>query len=291
MTTNFSIIIPHKNSPQLLQRCLRSIPQRDDLEIVIIDDNSDVNKKPQIERQDVSVIYLGVDQAAGPGHARNVGLDRAKGMWVLFADADDSFTDSLNSSLDLVLTLDVDVVYCSFNIIKDDRAISRTINTYKQPISKEESFKLKYGITAAWNKIVRASFIERYRIRFEECLIGEDLLFSNQIAFFSQKRFTMIYEPLYNYFFTPSSITHMKNNNESYYLSICKHLYQQNALLRYIGESKHVRSLFSKSMAIIVKKSWKDFIIFLKVFYSNRKEIIEGKNYFVDVIKSHQSSK
>lgn len=37
---NYSIIIPHKNSAGLLQRCLDSIPQRDDIQIIIIDDNS-----------------------------------------------------------------------------------------------------------------------------------------------------------------------------------------------------------------------------------------------------------
>ena len=37
---NYSIIIPHKNTPELLRRCIKSIPQRDDLEIIIVDDNS-----------------------------------------------------------------------------------------------------------------------------------------------------------------------------------------------------------------------------------------------------------
>ena len=38
---NYSFIIPHRNTPKLLQRLLDSIPERDDVEIVIIDDNSD----------------------------------------------------------------------------------------------------------------------------------------------------------------------------------------------------------------------------------------------------------
>lgn len=40
----YNIIIPHKNTPKLLQRCLDSIPQRDDLHIIIVDDNSDLEK-------------------------------------------------------------------------------------------------------------------------------------------------------------------------------------------------------------------------------------------------------
>ena len=38
--TCFSIIIPHKNIPSLLQRCLDSIPKRDDVQIIVVDDNS-----------------------------------------------------------------------------------------------------------------------------------------------------------------------------------------------------------------------------------------------------------
>ncbi|MDR2475404.1 MAG: glycosyltransferase family 2 protein, partial [Bacteroidales bacterium] len=40
MTFNYSIIIPHKDIPDLLRRCLDSIPYRNDLQIIIVDDNS-----------------------------------------------------------------------------------------------------------------------------------------------------------------------------------------------------------------------------------------------------------
>ena len=38
---NYSFIIPHRNVPHLLQRCIDSIPKRDDIQIIIVDDNSD----------------------------------------------------------------------------------------------------------------------------------------------------------------------------------------------------------------------------------------------------------
>ena len=37
---NFTIIIPHKNIPHLLERLIKSIPVRDDLEIIVVDDHS-----------------------------------------------------------------------------------------------------------------------------------------------------------------------------------------------------------------------------------------------------------
>ena len=37
----FSFILPHKNTPELLQKALDSIPRWDDIEIIVADDNSD----------------------------------------------------------------------------------------------------------------------------------------------------------------------------------------------------------------------------------------------------------
>lgn len=58
---NYSIIIPHKNIPNLLQRCLDSIPNREDVQIIVVDDNSDPNivdfdKFPGLNRSNVEVI-------------------------------------------------------------------------------------------------------------------------------------------------------------------------------------------------------------------------------------------
>ena len=36
----YSIIIPHYNSPDLLLRLLKTIPVREDLEVIVVDDNS-----------------------------------------------------------------------------------------------------------------------------------------------------------------------------------------------------------------------------------------------------------
>lgn len=89
MNISFSFIIPHKNCPDLLQRCVDSIPDRDDVQIIVVDDNSDDEKKPAIYRRDVEIVLLDAEHSKGAGRARNEGLKHAKGKWLLFADADD----------------------------------------------------------------------------------------------------------------------------------------------------------------------------------------------------------
>lgn len=89
---NYTIIIPHKNCPDLLYRCLASIPRRDNLQIIIVDDNSDFEKVdfetfPGLNEPCVEVYYT--KEGKGAGYARNVGLKHAKGKWLIFVDADD----------------------------------------------------------------------------------------------------------------------------------------------------------------------------------------------------------
>ena len=77
---NFSIIIPHKNIPSLLRRCINSIPNRSDLEIIVVDDNSDdnvVDDLKTINHENLQIIYT--TENKGAGFARNVGLAHSSG--------------------------------------------------------------------------------------------------------------------------------------------------------------------------------------------------------------------
>ena len=53
----YSFIIPHHNTPDLLKRLIDSIPQREDIEVIVVDDNSDEDKKANISRPDVKMIF------------------------------------------------------------------------------------------------------------------------------------------------------------------------------------------------------------------------------------------
>ena len=51
----FSIIIPHKDIPDLLMRCLSSIPVSEDIQVIVVDDNSAdadtyLDKYPELSR-------------------------------------------------------------------------------------------------------------------------------------------------------------------------------------------------------------------------------------------------
>ena len=121
MKYTYTIIIPHKNSPKLLQRCLDSIPQRNDLHIIVVDDNSDIDKVdfgnfPGLNRNDVEVIFT--KEGKGAGYARNIGLAHTDSEKVIFADADDYFNYCLSDILDEYKEDETDIVF--FNRLNVD---------------------------------------------------------------------------------------------------------------------------------------------------------------------------
>ena len=98
MSPTFSIIIPHKGIPDLLMRCLRSIPVSADIQVIVVDDNSPdadtyLERYPELSRPNLE--FIRTTKGGGAGYARNIGLDHAKGEWLLFADADDFYVEDM----------------------------------------------------------------------------------------------------------------------------------------------------------------------------------------------------
>jgi CDP-glycerol glycerophosphotransferase len=93
-----SVVIPVCNVADYLPECLDSVlgPPRADVEVIAIDDaSSDGGGKLLDERAaaDSRLRVLHLKSNAGPGHARNVGLETATGEYVWFVDGDDRLAD------------------------------------------------------------------------------------------------------------------------------------------------------------------------------------------------------
>ena len=169
----YSLIIPHKNCPVLLNRCLDSIPTRDDVQIIVVDDNSDVDKKPILSRQNVELVLLDEERSKGAGRARNVGIWKAKGKWLLFADADDYYTEYLPVLMDKYADDDnTDMVFLNARKIDDKGMmrpliIDRFINNYLHGNKKAEA-DLRFGVWTPWTRMVKRELVFNHHLSFEE---------------------------------------------------------------------------------------------------------------------------
>ena len=209
---NYTVIIPHFNIPELLKRCLESIPCREDVQVVVVDDcSSDENhiilKEMEKGFSNVQFVYLENNQ--GGGNARNVGLQYAIGTYVLFADADDFFHECINDVFDEYKDETCDVVYFNADSVDSetyqmrDRA-DRLQKQIERCIKENDEFKLdlRFLFTEPWCKMIKKSLIDRFQIRFDKTPAINDVTFSYMVGYHattikadSRKIYCVTYRP------------------------------------------------------------------------------------------------
>lgn len=194
---NYSVIIPHYNTPRLLDRCLNSIPQRSDIQVVIVDDNSseeivDFSNFPGRNRPDVEIIYN--KNGGSAGRARNLGLNLAKGRWILFADADDFFTSEAFACFDEYLDSINDIVYFdTLSVDTDTLCPSQRNRIYNIFISNcdnvdESKFnQIRCGHSVPYAKMIKRRLVEMYKIGFDETRYCNDTVFSLLTGIYAER--------------------------------------------------------------------------------------------------------
>jgi glycosyltransferase involved in cell wall biosynthesis len=90
----FSIVVPTHRRPLLLERALKSLSRQtfQDFETIVVADMWD--RDTATVAADVlrhSSVFIKRSGQAGPAISRNMGLNMAKGEWVIFLDDDDTF--------------------------------------------------------------------------------------------------------------------------------------------------------------------------------------------------------
>jgi len=194
---NYSIIIPHKNIPELLRRCLDSIPRRDDVQIIVVDDNSDPGKAdfehfPGLGDPCVEVVFA--KEGKGAGYARNVGLTKAVGNWLLFADADDYFTNGFMEYLDNYKNSNYDLIYFGINGVnakkRQENSSSRKLNKLMRDAIFRKKYDIyKYTVYVVWGKMINQSFVKENNIIFDETKVVNDLMFSIKTSYYAKNIF------------------------------------------------------------------------------------------------------
>lgn len=111
-----SIIVPCYNSAEWVEKCLKSIPKRDDIEIICVNDGSRdktlefLKKYKEKKRKDL--IIIDYKDNKGVSYARNKAIDKAKGEYILMLDSDDYINSKVfNEIVDNYLDGENDMVF------------------------------------------------------------------------------------------------------------------------------------------------------------------------------------
>ena len=94
MTRTVSVIIPNYNNAKYLADCINSVRTQtySDLEIIVIDGQSadgSVEIIRELAAADPRIVYKSISREGGVGASRNLGIETAKGGYIMFLDSDD----------------------------------------------------------------------------------------------------------------------------------------------------------------------------------------------------------
>ncbi|MBR4048412.1 MAG: glycosyltransferase family 2 protein [Bacteroides sp.] len=196
MCYNYSIIIPHYNIPRLLCRCLSSIPRRKDIQIIVVDDNSssdivDFNTFPGLDDPLVEVYFT--KEGKGAGYARNIGLQHAKGKWLLFADADDFFVRNAFNTIDTFVDNEAELILFKTDSVNSDTLEPSNRNVLTNiPIDKYTNGNLTaknvaFKYVVPWGKMIKRSYVGNNHFTFEELIVSNDVMFAIKVACHTEK--------------------------------------------------------------------------------------------------------
>lgn len=208
MKEKISVIVPIYNVEDYLKCCVDSIIKQTykDLEIILVNDGStDSSLKicMKYAKKDKRVIV--VDKVnGGLSDARNAGLEKATGKYVMFTDSDDFLThDAVEKLYKAIKEHDVEFVTANFIFVNNDGT------PWKKPmfssrfnegeISIEDYHQSFYLMNSGvWNKLFKKEFLDKNKLKFQVGLPAEDAIFTT-LAFLKAKKSYYIKDIVYNY--------------------------------------------------------------------------------------------
>lgn len=207
-----SVIVPVYQVEAFLERCVNSLLNQSlrEIEIILIDDGSPDKCGMICDRyaaQDARVRVIH-QKNAGLSAARNAGLDRAQGEWIMFVDSDDWVEpDYCRLPYEAALAHGADlVIFGNVSHKISGEIVFRRVE--ERPLSREAA--VAYAVKkncVAWKKLYHRSLFRE--IRYPEGYTFEDTLTTPKLVHAARSVYCLD-ACLYHYVFRDDSITSVK---------------------------------------------------------------------------------
>ncbi len=221
-TIQYSIIIPHFDDYERLDRLINSIPgARADIQIIVVDDCSPQQVRLcTLKEKHPQVLWLTTPLNKGAGAARNIGIQQATGRWLLFADSDDMFTPGAFDIIDDNLDCSCEIIYFladAYNEIKNmasarAKLYNKLVLEHIADAAVNTSENLRQNHVVPWGKIFNAQTVAEHGFLFDEVAVGNDMAFSVLTAVSAQK-IKAVAETIYVVSKRPNSLIGRKEAN------------------------------------------------------------------------------
>lgn len=218
-----SIIIPVYNAEKFLKKCLDSIIEQtyENIEIICVNDGSkdgSLNILKEYQEKDFRIVVINKENA-GVSEARNDGIKKSTGEYVMFADADDWLEkDAVEIMYNALQEKKVDVVRGNYyintsyeqselqgNMCGLNDLVLKTDD--KEFVKKVHKNLLKGNLLCyVWALLIKKDVILKTSLFKKGIVMMEDSIFYNELMNVIDSIY-FLDKPMYHYYYNPSSCT------------------------------------------------------------------------------------
>jgi glycosyltransferase involved in cell wall biosynthesis len=285
-----TIVITNFNKEKYLSDCLKSIISQklEEIEIILIDDKSTDNSKKIFEKFNKKINIIYNKKNLGPSICRNIGIGKAKGLYIAFVDADDKIYPVLKILLNKIKKQKKNNQLIILKYISSDEKLNNNdlfLNKKKSLQEYSTDFYLKKKINffsqqeSIWYILFLKTHLKNNKINFlkkSNCL--EDLDFVTRSISLS-KNIALLYTKYYYYRELKNSLK--KDFSEKRALSALN-VYKS---LRYFIKRNKLSSIKKKLLSHRI--TFAKNIFAMRYYLLNKKKKIINKNIenYINLIK------
>lgn len=190
-----SVIVPVYNGENYVDSCMKGMQKQtySNLEIILVNDGSkdSTGEKCDAWAKDDSRVIVIHQTNKGLSGARNAGIQKATGKYVVFIDVDDEIESNLiKDNVELAEKYNADLVmYCFWYYDVDRKQLKANAMEHLFVGSKKEYFDNMLIPTmdhevfnAPWNKLIKKSVLTKNQVYFDSTFpIYEDIIFAPKL--------------------------------------------------------------------------------------------------------------
>jgi len=246
-----SIIVPVYNVAEYLEKSLESLVNQtfDDYEIILVNDGSNdssldiLNKYAEKYPEKIVVINK---KNGGQASARNLGIEKARGEYVIFVDSDDYIdADTLKITYNQVVKTGADIVCFKNYEVFDDKIIDSRV----KELNASNAIK-KYILNQVGPcfKLIKKDIIIQNKLYFPKLKAYEDIAVMPAYGLFA-KKITFIDDKLYYYLMRQGSTM-----NQTVYSEKLEHIFPSlNNLLDIFKSNDSLENYYSELEFIYIQ--------------------------------------
>lgn len=227
-----SCILPIYNAERYLNNTLELLLNQTlrEIEIICVNDCSDDNTwNILLEKQinDERIVLVNELEHKGAAACRNVGLEKAKGDFVIFLDSDDYFYEGmLENAYRLAVDREAELVVFGYEEARiatdqDNNEIITNIIIHRNRYEEISNFEvnietIKKANCVPWNKLIRRDFLIEKHIIFQDIPSNNDIFFAVTTTIQANKIVFSDMVSLRYYYGFNDSLTFKRFNKKNY---------------------------------------------------------------------------